>query len=140
MRNLIRLRTALSTIAAIALILSLPLAAQTREGVMGDLLKDTSDVEKKVMALANAMPESAYAWRPGPGVRATGEVFQHLHFKGRHRLEQFDAFFRNGISDEDFKLGHRGGDTRQETPALNPQSRAFCPAIMSPLPARWERQ
>ena len=56
----------------------LPLAAQTREGLMGDLLKDTADVEKKVMALANAMPEAAYAWRPGPGVRSTGDVFQHI--------------------------------------------------------------
>lgn len=78
MTNFIRLRTALATIAAVSLILSIPLAAQTREGLMGDLLKDTSDVEKKVMALANAMPESAYAWRPGPGVRSTGEVFQHI--------------------------------------------------------------
>lgn len=76
MKNLIRV-TSLS-IAAVALICSLPLAAQTREGVMGDLVNDTAGVEKKVMALANAMPESAYAWRPGPGVRSTGEVFQHI--------------------------------------------------------------
>jgi uncharacterized damage-inducible protein DinB len=76
MKNLIRL-TSLS-IAAATLIFSLPLSAQTREGVMGDLLKDTAGVEKKVMALANAIPESAYAWRPGPGGRSTGEVFQHI--------------------------------------------------------------
>jgi uncharacterized damage-inducible protein DinB len=75
MKNLIRLATSLS---AAALIFALPLAAQTREGVMGDLLKDTGDAEKKVLALANAMPESAYAWRPGPGVRSAGEVFQHI--------------------------------------------------------------
>jgi uncharacterized damage-inducible protein DinB len=68
----------LCTIAAGALVFSLPLAAQTREGVMGDLLKDIGGAEKKVIALANAIPESAYAWRPGPGVRSTGEVFQHI--------------------------------------------------------------
>jgi uncharacterized damage-inducible protein DinB len=73
-----RLTTSLATIAAMALLFAVPLTAQTREGVMGDLLKDTADVEKKVMALASAMPESAYAWRPGPGVRSTGEVFQHV--------------------------------------------------------------
>lgn len=73
-----RLATALTAVAAAALIVALPLAAQTREGVMGDLLKDTGDAEKKVLALANAMPETAYAWRPGPGVRSAGEVFQHI--------------------------------------------------------------
>ena len=76
MKNLIRL-TLLSTV-AVTLISSLPLAAQTREGVMGDLLKDTAAAEKKILALANAIPEPAYAWRPGPGVRSTGEVFQHI--------------------------------------------------------------
>ena len=45
--------------AAIALIFSLPLAAQTREGIMGDLLNDAAGVEKKVLALANAVPESS---------------------------------------------------------------------------------
>ena len=74
MKNVIRL----TTIAAALLTLSMPVAAQTREGVMGDLLKDVADLEKKVKALANAIPESAYAWTPGPGVRSVGEVFQHI--------------------------------------------------------------
>jgi uncharacterized damage-inducible protein DinB len=78
MKNMSRLAAALTAVAAAALIVALPLAAQTREGVMGDLLKDTGDAEKKVLALANAMPETAYAWRPGPGVRSAGEVFQHI--------------------------------------------------------------
>lgn len=29
-------------------------------------------------ALANAIPESAYGWRPAQGVRSVGEVFQHI--------------------------------------------------------------
>ena len=74
MKNLHHLTIAFSA----ALLLTLPAAAQTRAGVMGDLLKDTAEVEKKVLALANAMPESAYAWRPGDGVRSAGEVFQHI--------------------------------------------------------------
>lgn len=78
MKNLIRLLVSLFTIASAALIFSLPLAAQAREGVIGDLLKDISGAEKKVLALANAVPESAYAWRPVAGVRSTGEVFQHI--------------------------------------------------------------
>jgi uncharacterized damage-inducible protein DinB len=70
------LRLILTIVAAAALTVSL--TAQTRDGVMGDLLKDVGDVEKKVLDLAKAMPESAWAWRPGPGVRSTGEVFQHI--------------------------------------------------------------
>lgn len=55
-----------------------PLRAQTRDGLMGDLLKDISDVESKIVGLAKAMPENTYAWRPAPSVRSTGEVFLHL--------------------------------------------------------------
>jgi uncharacterized damage-inducible protein DinB len=53
-------------------------AAQTRQGLMGDLLKDVGEVEKKIIDLARAMPQSAWEWRPGPGVRSTGEVFLHV--------------------------------------------------------------
>jgi hypothetical protein len=52
--------------------------AQTREGLMGDLLKDISEVESKVMGLAKAMPEGTYGWRPSAGVRSAGEVFAHI--------------------------------------------------------------
>jgi uncharacterized damage-inducible protein DinB len=74
MKNQIRLALIPIVLAALAV----SLTAQTREGVMGDLLKDVSDVEKKVLDLAKAIPESAYDWRPGTGVRSTGEVFQHI--------------------------------------------------------------
>jgi uncharacterized damage-inducible protein DinB len=75
MHNLFR--HLLATVAAL-LLLAPPLAAQSREGVMADLINDVSEVEKKVMALAKAMPESAYAWRPADGVRSTGEVVLHI--------------------------------------------------------------
>jgi uncharacterized damage-inducible protein DinB len=86
MKKLTRLTISLSMLLAGLLTLSLPLAAQTssppaapaRGGVIGDLLKDIGGAEKKVLALANAMPDAAYAWRPQPGVRSTGEVFQHI--------------------------------------------------------------
>ena len=47
-------------------------------GVMTDLSKDVAEVEGKIVGLANAIPESAWAWRPGPGVRSVGEVFTHV--------------------------------------------------------------
>jgi uncharacterized damage-inducible protein DinB len=46
--------------------------------LMGDLLKDITDVESKIVGLAKAMPEATYAWRPAAGVRSTGEVFAHV--------------------------------------------------------------
>jgi hypothetical protein len=52
-------------------------SAQSR-GVMADLVKDVTEVEGKIVGLANAIPESAWAWRPGPGVRSVGEVFTHV--------------------------------------------------------------
>ena len=74
------MRVMLRSVATIVVLLLLfaPAAAQTREGLMGDLLKDIGDVENKVLGLAKAMPDSAWAWRPGDGVRSTGEVFLHI--------------------------------------------------------------
>jgi hypothetical protein len=74
MRHAVRIGTGL----AVVLTLALPLRAQTREGVMGDLLKDVDEVHSKVVGLAKAMPADAQAWRPMPGVRSAEEVFKHV--------------------------------------------------------------
>ena len=63
---------------ALMLGLTVPVAAQTREGLMGDLLRDVTEVEQKVIGLAKAMPESAYEWRPATGVRSTAETLKHI--------------------------------------------------------------
>jgi hypothetical protein len=67
-----------ATIATLLFALAVPAHAQTREGVMGDLLKDITEVETKVVGLAKAMPEGTYSWRPSEGVRSTGEVLAHI--------------------------------------------------------------
>jgi uncharacterized damage-inducible protein DinB len=67
-----------SALIALLLASTLPLGAQTREGLMGDLVRDVSQVETKILDLARAMPAAAYDWRPGKGVRSTGEVFIHV--------------------------------------------------------------
>lgn len=51
------------------------LAAQ---GLMSEMHADVSAVQKKMIDLAKAMPESAYGWRPSPGVRSVGDVFKHV--------------------------------------------------------------
>ena len=73
-----RLIVRLGTLSALMLALVLPLAAQGREGLMGDLIRDVTEVERKIVGLARAIPASAYDWRPGKGVRSAGEVFMHV--------------------------------------------------------------
>lgn len=65
-------------IPALLLMSALSVHAQTRTGLAGDLANDIADVEKKVVGLARALPEGAYNWRPGQGVRSVGEVFMHV--------------------------------------------------------------
>jgi hypothetical protein len=43
-----------------------------------DILLSFSDSEQKVIALAKAVPEEKYSWRPAPGVRSFSEVFVHI--------------------------------------------------------------
>lgn len=43
-----------------------------------ELLADLADVRGKYVGLAEAMPESAYGWRPGEGVRSVSEVYMHV--------------------------------------------------------------
>lgn len=47
------------------------------QGLMGDMHRDVNDVQKKFIDLAQAIPESAYSWRP-PGARSIGEVLLHI--------------------------------------------------------------
>ena len=49
-----------------------------KAGVKDEILRQIEDAEKKLVALAEAMPAEKFAWRPGEGVRSTGEVFAHV--------------------------------------------------------------
>lgn len=57
---------------------SLVVAARQPEGLMDDLTRDVKQVHSKMMQLAKAMPDKAYDWRPGPGVRSTRDTFMHV--------------------------------------------------------------
>jgi uncharacterized damage-inducible protein DinB len=41
-------------------------------------LADMDSVHVKIMALANAIPEDKYSWRPAQGVRSISEVLMHV--------------------------------------------------------------
>lgn len=61
--------------AVLALGLAAPVGAQ---GMMDEMHRDLNQVQEKTIALANALPESAYDWRPGAGVRSVRELFLHV--------------------------------------------------------------
>jgi uncharacterized damage-inducible protein DinB len=52
-------------------------------GPAGELLLPFDELEKHVMALAKAVPEDKYGWRPGKGVRSFQEVFLHIAYGNR---------------------------------------------------------
>jgi len=45
-----------------------------------ELILPFDGLEKQVLALAAAIPEEKYAWRPAPGVRSVKEVFLHIAY------------------------------------------------------------
>ena len=46
--------------------------------VRDEILAQIADAEKKLTALAEAMPAEKFAWRPAEKVRSVGEVFMHV--------------------------------------------------------------
>ena len=47
-------------------------------GVKGEMLMWIGDAESKLNQLAEAIPETKYAWRPAEGVRSVADVFMHV--------------------------------------------------------------
>jgi uncharacterized damage-inducible protein DinB len=76
-----------------------------------ELLLPFDDLEKQVLALAKAIPEEKYAWRPGPGVRSFKEVFLHIVYgnqlllnvavKSPSREELMKQIEQNGKGEQD---------------------------------------
>jgi uncharacterized damage-inducible protein DinB len=53
-------------------------AAKSQGGVRDSILRQVDRSREKLIALAEAIPAEKYAWRPAPGVRTMGEVFNHV--------------------------------------------------------------
>jgi uncharacterized damage-inducible protein DinB len=70
---------------ALSVALNAPAAAQHTHadvqmpttGLRAEWIRDIDQLEKKYMALFDAMKDK-YGWRPGEGVRSAGEVFGHV--------------------------------------------------------------
>ena len=65
-----------------------------------ELLLPFDNLEKQVMALARAIPEEKYGWRPGPGVRSFKEVFLHIAFGNTLQLHILDAPTKEELNKE----------------------------------------
>jgi uncharacterized damage-inducible protein DinB len=65
-----------------------------------DALFAYDSVERQVLALAKAIPEEKYAWRPGPGVRSFKEVFLHIAFGNTLLLHILEAPTRDALNAE----------------------------------------
>jgi uncharacterized damage-inducible protein DinB len=63
-------------------LLVMPLRAQEKQaapgGFRGEFLGQVDDVEKKLVSLAEAVPQEKYSWRPAEGVRSVSEVYMHV--------------------------------------------------------------
>ena len=55
-----------------------PAAPAATSGLRADVIWQLNDVEKKLVSLAEAMPQEKFGWRPGPGVRSVSEVYMHV--------------------------------------------------------------
>jgi uncharacterized damage-inducible protein DinB len=61
------------------LLTATPLFAQTYpEGIWQGYDGEWKHVSKQLLDLAEATPQDKFAWRPGPGVRSTSEIYMHL--------------------------------------------------------------
>ena len=67
-------------------------------GPADDLMLSFNFMRQEVMALAKAVPEDKYGWRPADGVRSFREVFLHIAY-GIH----FQLKIAEGASKEDLK-------------------------------------
>ena len=78
---------------------------------LGDVLFSFSELESHVLALAKAVPEDKYGWRPVDGVRSFREVFLHIA-QGTHLL----LTIANGASKEEIKKQIEAQTTIEKEP------------------------
>lgn len=63
---------------ALALVLAVSAPAAAQASLMGDMHRDVNEVQKKFIDLANAIPESAFSWRPSAAARSVQETLLHV--------------------------------------------------------------
>ena len=102
--------------ALLLLLLAAPVASQTHQQ---ELAGDLEAVRAKIVALAEAMPEDTYAWRPGEGVRSVAEVFMHIASANFRFPGMIDVPAPERIPDDWVRGQAEGVDRATVTAALN---------------------
>src|SRR5688500_15818799 len=72
------MRRSIAFTALLASLPALPLRAQAPTSLTGDQIKVISEVEAKLVGLAEALTVEQYKWRPADGVRSVHEVLMHV--------------------------------------------------------------
>jgi uncharacterized damage-inducible protein DinB len=72
--------------------------AAPNSGPGADLLLPFSELQEHVLALAKAIPEDKYGWRPAPGVRSIREVFLHIAYGNQLMLN-----ISNGLAGDEMR-------------------------------------
>jgi uncharacterized damage-inducible protein DinB len=85
-----------------------------------DLLAPLNDTERKLLALADAIPEEKYAFRPQPGVRSVGEVFSHIANGNQLMLEMATGRLTGAAVEKQIAAN----ETLEKTPATKASLRA----------------
>lgn len=77
---MLRPRPLASTLAVLALLITVPALAETGEhaGYLADFGKDFDGTSKKLLDLAGAFPADHFSWRPAEGIRSVSESLVHV--------------------------------------------------------------
>ncbi|HLH19129.1 MAG TPA: DinB family protein [Bryobacteraceae bacterium] len=67
-------------------------------GPAADLLLPFGELEQHVMALARAIPEEKYGWRPAEGVRSIREVLLHIAYGNQLMLHMADGVEKDELN------------------------------------------
>ncbi len=85
-------------------------------GPAADLLLPFGELEQHVMALARAIPEEKYGWRPAEGVRSIREVLLHIAYGNQLMLN-----ISNGIEREELAKQVEAQVQREKEPLTKDQ-------------------
>ena len=78
MRSLLASLTLALLLPSFAAAASAPKVATEASAFRNEVFANLDDVERKIVSLAEATPESKFTWRPGKGVRSISEVYMHI--------------------------------------------------------------
>ena len=90
--------------------------APTIAGLRASVVRQIGDAQKKLTALAEAMPAEKYSWRPGTGVRSVGEVYMHVAAANYLFGSKSGAKGPEGVNPREFEKD--GGDKAKTLAAL----------------------